>query len=72
MKKRVERKKKEVTGPKPHTKEYYQDGLHIITAILFDYDGYNPRSAKQMTALIEDVKEIIKNLMKGKDLYSSK
>jgi hypothetical protein len=56
------------TSPyKPKSKRYYEDALWVIKAICIDYDGY--RKAKDLMALIDDIKETASKAIRGEALY---
>lgn len=63
--------KKEVCTQAADLIEEYKEGLSIIRSVIFDYDGYNPKNAKQMKALVDECFGMCGMLLSGESLAVS-
>jgi len=54
---------------KPGSAKYYRDVLFNISAVAWNYDCYNPKSAKQMKGLVDELKSMADDALKHKKLY---
>lgn len=64
-----EPKFKPVNIYKPGSRKYYRDTLETIVAIGSDYDGYNPKSAKQMKELLDELVKIAVDGLNHEKMY---
>ena len=63
--------KKEVCTQAADLIEKYKEGLSIIRSVIFDYDGYNPKNAEQMKALVDECFGMCGILLNGDSLTVS-
>lgn len=54
---------------KPGSAQYYRDMLELIVNVAYDYDGYNPKSAKQMRELVDELRKMAIDALNHKKLY---
>ena len=47
----------------------YRDGLSAITMIALHYDGYNPKDAKQMKGLVDQLAELAGETLLDKPVF---
>ena len=51
---------------RPGSARYYRDALFNIYTVCFDYDGYNPKNAKWMRYLVDEVRDMALSAFQNK------
>ena len=65
----MKNKGKKINIYKPGTAKYYRDALNNISMVALYYDGFNPKNAKQMKELVDELREMADNALQHKKLY---
>lgn len=53
----------------PGSAEYYKDVLSNIRAVCINYDGYDPKNAKQMKELVDDISDMTLKALNKEIIY---